>query len=65
MEEGERNSKYFLNLDKCNYNSTSIKKLVDANDKEITDLSEIIEEQKSFYTKHAIHQNIRTLAPLK
>ena len=49
VEEGERNSKYFLNLEKRNYNSTCIKKLVDANDKEITDLSEIIEEQKSFY----------------
>ena len=39
----------FLNLEKSNYNSTCINKLADANDKEITDLREIIKEQKSFY----------------
>ena len=36
IEEGEQNTKYFLNLEKRNYNSTYIKKLIDKDNKEIT-----------------------------
>ena len=49
IEEGEKNTKYFLNLEKRNYSSTLIKTLIDKDEREITDLKEIIEEQKKFY----------------
>ena len=49
LEEGERNTKYFLNLEKKNYNNCYIKKLIVENDKEITQLEDIINEQKSYY----------------
>ena len=48
-EEGEKNTKYFLNLEKPNYNSTYIRKLIGSDGKEIVDLNEIISEQKQFY----------------
>ena len=49
FEEGEKNTQYFLNLEKRNYNSTCIKTLITDNNTEITDLNEIILEQKRFY----------------
>ena len=51
VEEGEKNTNYFLNLEKRNYNSTCIKKLITEEGKEITKLEEIIQEQKLFYEK--------------
>ena len=38
VEDGEKNTKYFLNLEKCNYNSTCINKLIDKNEKELTNV---------------------------
>ena len=48
-EEGEKNTKYFLNLEKRNYNQKTIKKLIRTNGDEITDQKEIIEEQHRYY----------------
>ena len=50
VEYGERNSKYFLNLEKRNYNNKFIRKLITADEKEITNPSEILQEQFRFYT---------------
>ena len=49
VEEGEKNTKYFLNLEKRNYNSKCIKTLINKEGKEITDMEKILEEQKLFY----------------
>ena len=45
----KKNTKYFLNLEKRNYNSTCIKKLINKNDQEITNVKNIIHEQENFY----------------
>ena len=49
-EYGEKNSKYFLNLEKRNYNSKYIKKVIKTNGVEISDPSQILQEQQEFYT---------------
>ena len=49
VEYGEKNSKYFLNLEKRNYNNKCIRKLITADEKEITNPSEILQEQFRFY----------------
>ena len=49
VEEGEKNTKYYLNLEKRNYNTKNIKTLITNEDKEITELEEIIKEEKRFY----------------
>ena len=51
VEQGEKNTKYFLNLEKRNYNQKYIKKLI-VNDSEIvTDPNKILEEEKQYYQK--------------
>ena len=45
FEWGERSSKYFLNLEKRNYQNMVIKKLIKDDDCAITDPSEILKEQ--------------------
>ena len=47
-EEGERNTKYFLNLERRNYAKKHIKKLM-TDDKLITNPKEILEAQSQFY----------------
>ena len=49
VEEGEKNTKYFLNLEKRNYNNTCIKTVFNKDEKEITDMKLILLEQKTFY----------------
>ena len=49
IEEGEKNTKYFLNLEKRNYEKKHIKKLIDDRGKEITDHDKIIKEEEFFY----------------
>ena len=49
FERGERSSKYFLNLEKRNYQNMVIKKLIKDDDCAITDPSEILKEQQKFY----------------
>ena len=47
--EGEKNTKYFLNLEKRHFNNKTIKHLTLANDNVVNTNSEILEEAKSFY----------------
>ena len=49
--EGEKCTNYFCNLEKRHYNEKIIPKLIDENEREITDQTEIIEKQKLFYEK--------------
>ena len=49
-EYGERNSKYFLNLEKSNKNKSHIKKLL-VNSQNITGRKEILTELRNFYSK--------------
>ena len=51
VEEGEKNTRYFINLEKRNQDKKYIKKLIDEDGREITDPKEIIQEQKKFYEK--------------
>ena len=46
---GEKNTSYFLHLEKRNSDSKFIKKLIDKDNKEMTDLNDIISEQQKFY----------------
>ena len=49
VEEGEKNTKYFLNLEKRNQNSTYIKTLINKNGEEINNIDSIIKEEETFY----------------
>ncbi len=48
-EESERSSKYFLNLEKRNYNNKVINKLKDSKKQIVTDPKLILNEEKEFY----------------
>ena len=50
IEFGEKNSKYFFNLEKRNHDIKYIKKVVTVNGKEITSPKEILQEEVSFYS---------------
>jgi hypothetical protein len=50
-EFGEKNSKFFLNLEKRNYKMKCITKLVDESENEITDQDEILKYEKDFYNQ--------------
>ena len=49
VEEGEKNTKYFLNLEKRNFNIKYIRKLITKDNEEITSLKDIINEEMQFY----------------
>jgi hypothetical protein len=49
VEAGERNTKYFLNLEKHNQNIKNIKCLIDENGTTITQANKILDEQVHFY----------------
>ena len=49
IEEGEKNTKYFVNLEKRNYEKKHIKKLIDEKGTEIIEEEKIIKEQQNFY----------------
>ena len=51
LSEGEKNSKYFMNLEKSNYNRKVIKMLKDENDCVITGKDEVLASQKYFFKK--------------
>ena len=51
IEYGEKNSKYFFNLEKRNYNIKYIKKLITSDGNEITTPDGILQEEVSFYSK--------------
>ena len=50
VEYGEKNSKYFLNLEKQNYNIKYIKKIIKPDGTEIHNPNQIIDEQVNFYS---------------
>ena len=50
-EEGEKNSKYFLNLEKRNYNNKHMKSVIDSKGNVINTPENILEEQASFFEK--------------
>ncbi len=50
-EEGEKSSQYFLNLEKINFNSKTIKRLINGDGREITDQKHILKEEQAFYKK--------------
>ena len=50
-EDGEKPTKYFLNLEKRNYNSKAINRIQLANGDYITDFLEIQREQNSFFSQ--------------
>ena len=52
----ERSTKYFLNLERRNYVSKSITKLIKDNGNTITDPDEILDEQKTFYENLYVSQ---------
>jgi exonuclease III len=47
--EGERNSRYFCNLEKRHYQEKIIPKLIDNEDNQLTNMKDILNEQKRFY----------------
>lgn len=56
-EFGERSSKYFLNLERRNYENKCITSLIQENGSSITDPKEILKEQKRFYQSLYSSQN--------
>ena len=62
-EFGERSSKYFLNLEKRNYENKFITRLTRDDESCITDPKEILEEQRRFYSKLYSSQNPRVNDP--
>ena len=48
-EEGEKCTKYFLNLEKRNYNAKCITKLISHENQVVTDQNGILEEESNFY----------------
>ena len=51
VEEGERCTKFFINLEKRNYKLKNMTKLTLDSEKVITDKDEILQEQQTFYEK--------------
>ena len=49
VEEGEKNSKYFLNLEKRNYNRKCMKTIINRDGLEVTDPKNILNEQANFF----------------
>ena len=49
IEDGEKPTKYFCNLEKRNFVNKTVTKLVNPNGNEITDQKQILEEIKHFY----------------
>ena len=57
-EHGEKNTNYFLNLEKRNFLRKKISKLKLSNGEETEDPKEILEEEKSFYKKLYTSKNV-------
>ena len=50
VEKGEKNSKYFLNLEKANKTKSTIRKVIDHNEVQHSDPSEVLNIIKGFYS---------------
>ena len=61
---GERSSKYFLNLEKRNFSSKCINKLIDGDNKTLTEPKAILEEQKKYYQNLYSSQNPNVQDPI-
>ena len=59
-EEGEKNTKYFLSLEKNNKAKSHIRKVIDSNDEEITDQGNILKEIKCFYSNVYSRKSVKT-----
>jgi hypothetical protein len=57
-EHGEKNSKFFLNLEKRNYNMKCITKLLDENSDEISKPDEILTYEEHFYKRLYSETNV-------
>ena len=63
-EEGERNTKYFFNLEKMKYNAKTCYKLLEEDGTEITEQQMILEKQKDFYSElYDIDQDVEFTSP--
>ena len=51
IEEGEKNSKYFLNMEKRNYNNKHMKSIINSDGSIINNPKKILEEQANFFQK--------------
>ena len=49
VEKGEKNSKYFLNLEKANKIKSTIRTVIDENGETVTNSKEVLEKIKNFY----------------
>ena len=63
-EFGERSSKYFLNLEKRNFSNKCINKLIDGDNKMMTEPKAILEEQKKYYQNLYSSQNPNVQDPI-
>ena len=50
LKDGEKNSKYFIGLEKRNFQTKSITSLIDNNGNNILNFGDILKEQKRFYS---------------
>ena len=50
VEEGEKISKYFLNMEKRNYNNKYMKTIVNSDGLTVNNLPKILEEQVNFFS---------------
>ena len=50
LKDGEKNSKYFIGLEKRNYLNKTISCLVNKNGQTVTNINDILEEEKMFYS---------------
>ena len=59
-EEGEKNTKYFFSLEKARYNSKTCYKLIKEDGQEVTNQSEILQEQFNFYQNlYSVDQEVQ------
>ena len=63
-EEGEKCSKYFLNLEKRNFNNKCITKLITSEGKTVTTDPEILKEEQLFYEKLYTSMKPETTGPI-
>ena len=49
LKDGEKNTKYFIGLEKRNFLNKSVTRLINDQNETITDFKSILEEQKTFY----------------
>ena len=58
FEHGERNTKYFLNLEKRNFRQKSVTKLKLKDNTYTYDQFDILQEEKQFYESHYMSKNV-------